>query len=133
MRAKVFNRDRQSDRANIYWASKTFVGSSVESPCQEMVETGLLHIHSLAWRFVAADNGKRIRTCNPIHTRRLVRVRSREEISSTLDPFNELKGCAFLPAYVSILRNRAARTQVYAAFYGRTRLQTQEGAWCHFA
>lgn len=26
----------------------------------------------------------------------LVRVRSREEILSTLDPFNELKGCAFL-------------------------------------
>lgn len=27
----------------------------------------------------------------------LVRVRSREEIFSTLDPFKELKGCAFLP------------------------------------
>ena len=27
----------------------------------------------------------------------LVKVRSREEISSTLDPFKELKGCAFLP------------------------------------
>ena len=27
----------------------------------------------------------------------LVRVRSREEIDSTLDPFKELKGCAFLP------------------------------------
>jgi hypothetical protein len=27
----------------------------------------------------------------------LVRVRSREEIQSTLDPFKELKGCAFLP------------------------------------
>jgi len=27
----------------------------------------------------------------------LVRVRSREEILSTLDPFKELKGCAFLP------------------------------------
>lgn len=26
----------------------------------------------------------------------LVRIRSREEILSTLDPFNELKGCAFL-------------------------------------
>lgn len=26
-----------------------------------------------------------------------VRVRSREEIQSTLDPFKELKGCAFLP------------------------------------
>jgi len=26
-----------------------------------------------------------------------VRVRSREEIDSTLDPFKELKGCAFLP------------------------------------
>lgn len=27
----------------------------------------------------------------------LVRVRSREEINATLDPFKELKGCAFLP------------------------------------
>lgn len=27
----------------------------------------------------------------------LVRVRSHEEINSTLDPFKELKGCAFLP------------------------------------
>jgi hypothetical protein len=27
----------------------------------------------------------------------LVRVRSREEIHATLDPFKELKGCAFLP------------------------------------
>ena len=27
----------------------------------------------------------------------LVRVRSREEISAMLDPFKELKGCAFLP------------------------------------
>lgn len=27
----------------------------------------------------------------------LVRVRTREEINSTLDPFKELKGCAFLP------------------------------------
>ena len=27
----------------------------------------------------------------------LVKVHSREEISSTLDPFKELKGCAFLP------------------------------------
>ncbi len=33
----------------------------------------------------------------PFRTGDLVRVRSREEIDSTLDPFKELKGCAFLP------------------------------------
>ena len=32
----------------------------------------------------------------PFKTGDLVKVRSREEISSTLDPFKELKGCAFL-------------------------------------
>ena len=33
----------------------------------------------------------------PLSTGDLVRVRSSEEIESTLDPFKELKGCAFLP------------------------------------
>jgi hypothetical protein len=33
----------------------------------------------------------------PFKTGDLVRVRSRDEIESTLDPFKELKGCAFLP------------------------------------
>jgi hypothetical protein len=33
----------------------------------------------------------------PFKTGDLVRVRSREEIDSALDPFKELKGCAFLP------------------------------------
>ncbi|HLO28427.1 MAG TPA: hypothetical protein VK249_04795, partial [Anaerolineales bacterium] len=33
----------------------------------------------------------------PIKNGDMVRVRSREEIASTLDPFKELKGCAFLP------------------------------------
>ncbi len=33
----------------------------------------------------------------PLQTGDLVRVRSREEIDLTLDPFKELKGCAFLP------------------------------------
>lgn len=33
----------------------------------------------------------------PFKTGDLVRIRSREEIDSTLDPFKELKGCAFLP------------------------------------
>jgi len=33
----------------------------------------------------------------PFKTGDLVRVRSREAIDSTLDPFKELKGCAFLP------------------------------------
>ncbi len=32
----------------------------------------------------------------PVQTGDWVRVRSREEIQSTLDPFKELKGCAFL-------------------------------------
>jgi hypothetical protein len=32
----------------------------------------------------------------PFQTGEFVRVRSREEIDSTLDPFKELKGCAFL-------------------------------------
>jgi hypothetical protein len=33
----------------------------------------------------------------PLKSGDVVRVRSREEIDSTLDPFKELKGCAFLP------------------------------------
>lgn len=33
----------------------------------------------------------------PFQTGDLVRVRTPEEINSTLDPFKELKGCAFLP------------------------------------
>lgn len=33
----------------------------------------------------------------PYQTGDLVRVRSREEVLATLDPFKELKGCAFLP------------------------------------
>jgi hypothetical protein len=33
----------------------------------------------------------------PFKTGELVRVRSRAEINSTLDPFKESKGCAFLP------------------------------------
>jgi len=33
----------------------------------------------------------------PFQKGHLVRVRSREEIQATLDPFKELKGCAFLP------------------------------------
>lgn len=33
----------------------------------------------------------------PFQAGDLVRVRSREEIQATLDPFKELKGCAFLP------------------------------------
>jgi hypothetical protein len=33
----------------------------------------------------------------PFQTGELVRVRSCEEINSTLNPFKELKGCAFLP------------------------------------
>ena len=34
----------------------------------------------------------------PLKSGDRVKVRSREEIDSTLDPFKELKGCAFLPA-----------------------------------
>jgi hypothetical protein len=33
----------------------------------------------------------------PFQAGDLVRVRAREEIDSTLDPFKELRGCAFLP------------------------------------
>jgi hypothetical protein len=40
---------------------------------------------------------KRFAPAVPFKTGDLVRVRSREEINSTLDPFKELKGCAFLP------------------------------------
>jgi hypothetical protein len=34
---------------------------------------------------------------NPLNKGDMVRVRLKEEIMSTLDPFKELKGCAFLP------------------------------------
>jgi hypothetical protein len=41
---------------------------------------------------------KELAQATPFKQGDIVRVRSREEITSTLDPFKELKGCAFLPA-----------------------------------
>jgi hypothetical protein len=54
---------------------------------------------SIRWR---GDSSPQVTAKNfapviPITQGDLVRVRSREEIFSTLDPFKELKGCAFLP------------------------------------
>jgi len=40
---------------------------------------------------------KHLAPATPFKAGDLVRVRSGEEIKSTLDPFKELKGCAFLP------------------------------------
>lgn len=54
---------------------------------------------SLKWRETspAQATAKEFFPVVPLADGDLVRVRSRKEILSTLDPFKELKGCAFLP------------------------------------
>lgn len=54
---------------------------------------------SLRWRGDSSAQmiAKEFAPAIPFKTGDLVRVRTREEIDSTLDPFKELKGCAFLP------------------------------------
>lgn len=54
---------------------------------------------SLIWRETspAQATAKEFSPAVPFVDGDLVRVRSSEEILSTLDPFKELKGCAFLP------------------------------------
>jgi len=54
---------------------------------------------SLKWRGTspAQVTAKEFSPVLPLVDGDLVRVRSSEEILSTLDPFKELKGCAFLP------------------------------------
>jgi hypothetical protein len=57
---------------------------------------------SLRWRGTSSPQtmAKSFAPAIPFAHGELVRVRSREEILSTLDPFKELKGCAFLPEMV---------------------------------
>jgi hypothetical protein len=54
---------------------------------------------SLRWQgeSIAQSAARNFAPAVPFQTGDLVRVRSRAEIDSTLDPFKELKGCAFLP------------------------------------
>jgi len=54
---------------------------------------------SIRWRGVSSPQttAKDFAPESPISEGDLVQVRSREEIQATLDPFKELKGCAFLP------------------------------------
>ena len=54
---------------------------------------------SLRWRggSSAQTSAKAFAPAIPFTAGEWVRVRTREEIDSTLDPFKELKGCAFLP------------------------------------
>lgn len=54
---------------------------------------------SVRWQGTAPQQmkAKELAPAIPFATGDLVRVRSHEEILSTLDPFKELKGCAFLP------------------------------------
>jgi hypothetical protein len=54
---------------------------------------------SLRWRGDSSRQtaAKDLAPASPFIKGDLVRVRTREEILSTLDPFKELKGCAFLP------------------------------------
>jgi hypothetical protein len=54
---------------------------------------------SVPWRGGASAQtaAKDFSPAVPLETGDLVRVRSRAEIDATLDPFKELKGCAFLP------------------------------------
>ncbi len=55
---------------------------------------------SLRWGGASAAQlaAKELTPAVPYAKGEVVRVRSREEILATLDPFKELKGCAFLPA-----------------------------------
>ena len=54
---------------------------------------------SLAWQGGSSTEraARALAPAVPFEAGDLVRIRSREEINSTLDPFKELKGCAFLP------------------------------------
>jgi len=54
---------------------------------------------SIHWRGISSPQiaAKEFAPAVPLTQGDLVRVRSRDEIQSTLDPFKELKGCAFLP------------------------------------
>jgi hypothetical protein len=63
---------------------------------------------SIRWRGGDSHHSK-ARDCaptSPYQTGDWVRVRSREEITATLDPFKELKGCAFLPEMYKYCRTR---------------------------
>jgi hypothetical protein len=57
------------------------------------------HVLSLRWRggSRAQMTARDFAPAMPFQKGDLVRVRTREEIDATLDPFKELKGCAFLP------------------------------------
>ncbi len=54
---------------------------------------------SVRWRGASSEQmtAKNFSPTVPFETGDRIRVRTREEINSTLDPFKELKGCAFLP------------------------------------
>jgi hypothetical protein len=64
------------------------------------VKKWLKQIYSLSVQLTGGSSAKmsarNFAPTVPFKTGDLVRVRSREEIDSTLDPFKELKGCAFL-------------------------------------
>jgi hypothetical protein len=57
------------------------------------------HYISLRWQggSTAQTSAREFAQEVPLNTGDLVKVRTRSEIDSTLDPFKELKGCAFLP------------------------------------
>jgi hypothetical protein len=85
-------------------AEKSFVGRikrRFAAPWNHYVKKWLKRAYyiSLRWHGASSAQAAANRFAPVVQFKRgeLVRVRSHEEIASTLDPFNELKGCAFLP------------------------------------
>ncbi len=98
MCTKICDRHRQTTSQIIHAVYQNTIGTSVEPLRKEMVEAGILSLCARAGRHrrhrLAAKN---FSPAIPFESGDLVWVRSREEIDATLDPFKELKGCAFLP------------------------------------
>ena len=78
-----------------------FLKRSLAYPWNAYVKKWLKKIYynyvELKGTIPARESAKLYKPEVPLMKGNLVRIRSREEILSTLDPFNELKGCAFLP------------------------------------
>lgn len=64
---------------------------------KKMIKSIYYYMHRIAGPSASEISAKAFRNEIPLNKGDIVRVRSKDEIVRTLDPFNELKGCAFLP------------------------------------